>query len=379
MEAICVLCLKTAKQVRFKLLVKVSSQEITSWTYNILTLDECGKLCMKCCQSLSHVGELLFQWRDKIRVSLESARENLQRVDQSPLPSLICKNVLEKDNLLKNDEEIDEILELDNCFEADETDDLCGDNESMWTHKQTKASKVKETPCKSTLCSTCGVSGADCGCKKLSVKPTSKESLADCPKLKRDHDQRVQNGYGGRSGWKSYSCQFCSKRFATSERCEKHKRLEHNSDPQPKIVCSISGCGESFRYKKDEKVHMKTAHNLPVANKIFLCKFCPKTFERMGNLEEHERIHTNEKPYQCKHCSMSFRMKNFLTKHVTVHTGEKKYKCSYCDRRFRMYSNRDTHQRHVHKTKQFACPNNCGKVFIRQKHATSHFSACLNS
>ena len=71
--AFCELCNVTAAEIRSGVLVDVKDQEISAWTFNIITIKYCHKLCMKCCQNLSLVGELLFQWRNRVHVNLTAA------------------------------------------------------------------------------------------------------------------------------------------------------------------------------------------------------------------------------------------------------------------------------------------------------------------
>ena len=72
--AICELCNKSAAESRYGVLVDIKDKEISEWTFNIITIKYCEKLCLKCCQDLSLVGELLFKWHHKIDVDITSAK-----------------------------------------------------------------------------------------------------------------------------------------------------------------------------------------------------------------------------------------------------------------------------------------------------------------
>lgn len=99
--------------------------------------------------------------------------------------------------------------------------------------------------------------------------------------------------------------------------------------------------------------HIET-HN---GEKKFLCKFCGKGFLHTGQLKNHERCHTGEKPYKCnvhfvflnflfkimkennllitlQQCNKSFSHGESLITHSSIHTGIKPYACTCCGKQF---------------------------------------------
>ena len=41
----------------------------------------------------------------------------------------------------------------------------------------------------------------------------------------------------------------------------------------------------------------------------------------MGNLSEHMKLHSGDKPFKCKECQKKFSCKSGLTKHTITHTA----------------------------------------------------------
>lgn len=82
--------------------------------------------------------------------------------------------------------------------------------------------------------------------------------------------------------------------------------------------------------------------------KLFICTYCGKAFNRPKKVEIHQRIHTGEKPFRCATCGKLFSEAGNLKKHQRVHTGEQPYSCSLCGKRFAWIRNLKTHQQRNH-------------------------------
>ncbi|XP_029950165.1 zinc finger protein 135-like isoform X2 [Salarias fasciatus] len=82
--------------------------------------------------------------------------------------------------------------------------------------------------------------------------------------------------------------------------------------------------------------------------RLFVCSYCGKAFNRPKKVEIHQRVHTGEKPFHCSTCGKTFSEAGNLRKHQRVHTGEKPYRCSLCGRGFAWIRNLKTHQLKSH-------------------------------
>jgi len=415
--AVCSLCLNSAQKVRFNFLMDVEEEDVAEWTYNIITLNQTKKLCTKCCQDLRLIGGMLFKWRNRIQICMETASSSVGPCKTNTVLGQSVKQIMNIDKQFKlkpprngvatkpnvatkvfdksqeEEEDEDEEEEEEEApaaeieqEEEDEEEDDEEDCQVVWTTDSTRSStdtqergekssvapKEPETklepqldaqPSKAPL--------IDPEAFKISIKNALEKSRSLDRKKKYTKKKREKSE-------KRFKCEECPREFVKKDSVKRHMRLVHGPDADDGQKRQCPYCKEYFL---GLRMHIVAAHGVDpneekAPEKKFLCRHCPLMFSIRRRMEEHERIHTNERPYTCKICGTTFRLLDYLRNHMSLHTGEKKFKCSHCDRRFRMASNRTSHERAVHKTVQYPCPFECGKYFIRQILVTKHASKC---
>ncbi|KAJ8730274.1 hypothetical protein PYW07_017312 [Mythimna separata] len=99
-----------------------------------------------------------------------------------------------------------------------------------------------------------------------------------------------------------------------------HEAKKENKYPQEYMDVAEMAVLHSAQFVDVEEVY------IPVPVRVFVCKFCNKSFKRKDHYKIHLHIHTGVKSFFCTECGKGFYRKDHLQKHMLVHSKPKKKK-----------------------------------------------------
>ncbi|XP_053408885.1 zinc finger protein 665-like isoform X2 [Mercenaria mercenaria] len=105
--------------------------------------------------------------------------------------------------------------------------------------------------------------------------------------------------------------------------------------------------------------------------KVFKCTRCDYVSKWPGNMRDHVRIHTGERPFACLVCNKSFANQSGLQKHVVVHSDERPHSCDICGFAFKLKRQLVKHYRRHLTPGSILCPI-CGKHYYSNSELQHH-------
>lgn len=165
------------------------------------------------------------------------------------------------------------------------------------------------------------------------------------------------------TGERPHGCDLCGKQFRVSQGLIRHMKETHQGIKN--FTCDI--CNRKFATKRNVEEHRRIHTN----ERPYVCDLCGKTFKQKASLFVHNRSHSNFFPFKCSYCNQMFRTKPPLLIHITKHTGEKPYPCHICGRHFRIKYELKRHLLIHSDEKPFSC-NLCGLSFKQKRYLRNH-------
>lgn len=168
-----------------------------------------------------------------------------------------------------------------------------------------------------------------------------------------------------------HCCDVCGKIYKVRKAWMEHMKSHNSGYTKPEFPCCH--CQKSFTSKFILDSHIKSEHF--GQKKSFLCQICGKSFTTKSTLNQHENVHSGERPYHCDVCDKSFSYESALRDHKFLHDKNPSFECGVCSKSFRQRSALKMHER-IHKNeKKHACKT-CGREFVQkqsmQRHERSH-------
>ncbi|XP_025022470.1 transcriptional repressor CTCFL [Python bivittatus] len=287
---------------------------------------------------------------------------------EKPHQCHICLKAFRTLSLLRNHVNTHTGTKPHKCNECDMAFVTVGE---LSRHKRYK--HTLEKPFKCSICNYCSVEASKLKRHIRSHTGERPYSCTLCTYASRD-TYKLKRHMVTHSGEKPFECVICKARFTQAGTLKFHVLHKHGKNV-PKYQCPH--CATSVARKGDLSIHLRNLHSyieVPVK-----CNYCESAFHERYALQQHKKIHRNEKKFKCDQCSYACKQERHMIMHKRTHTGEKPFVCLSCDKSFRQKQLLTMHFKKYHDSnfepKVYACPK-CGKGYSRWNNMHKHAEKC---
>ncbi|XP_039199172.1 transcriptional repressor CTCFL isoform X2 [Crotalus tigris] len=287
---------------------------------------------------------------------------------EKPHQCHICLKAFRTLSLLRNHVNTHTGTKPHKCNECDMAFVTVGE---LSRHKRYK--HTLEKPFKCSICNYCSVEASKLKRHIRSHTGERPYSCTVCSYASRD-TYKLKRHMVTHSGEKPFECVICKARFTQAGTLKFHVLHKHGENV-PKYQCPQ--CARSVARKGDLSIHLRNLHSyieIPVK-----CNYCDSAFHERYALQQHKKIHRDEKKFKCDQCSYTCKQERHMIVHKRTHTGEKPFVCLSCNKGFRQKQLLTVHFKKYHDSsfepKVYACPK-CGKAYSRWNNMRKHAEKC---
>ncbi|XP_055837826.1 zinc finger protein OZF-like [Episyrphus balteatus] len=144
------------------------------------------------------------------------------------------------------------------------------------------------------------------------------------------------------TGERPHECNICNIKFITKGKLKQHIKEQHLNEG---VMYPCDQCGKEFNNLVNLKRHQKVVHD---GIKEYLCSHCDRSFGTAVTRNNHEKIHTDDRPYECKTCGKRFITYALLATHKLMHIGKKPHECDVCHNVYVSVSSLNRHKKNSH-------------------------------
>ena len=227
--------------------------------------------------------------------------------------------------------------------------------------------------------------------KKATEKQGVKKFCCNqCPKTFRKTSERIRHLYIHMSDrTRPFKCSKCESSYFLQYQLRNHEKLKHNIGNRKLWKCKFCGLVSA------QRTHLKAHEKTHTKDHLMKCEFCDDFYLKFATLAKHlKEDHGQEHRFECSKCGAKFWFrvlflfhrcgeakgalekaamvdcsvcgkiiqKRGLENHLKIHVDEKPFKCPHCERRFLAHKNVLNHIKKNHKIREPVACEICGKM-----------------